>query len=562
MNDLISSSRSVLNKHIIEDYISGLASNKPPENVSKWITSRLRSWIQNKYSNTNKVIKLPKYSPRWASDSFNRGELYNVTLTSKFKQGIDHAIAYLKTQEGDLLHISVEDAIIKGEERIKEIVKNATTEERPEDVETIHVFEDGCKVVSILTQQGLKREGNLMSHWYGDEQYGYINKIKNGQIHIWSFRDNNNLPHATLEYNVRRKNIRHIKLKYNGCVKAEHVTHLKKFFDLLLTENKVWYLGGCRADDIVWHFAREDNIIEIDGAWYDLTKLPEGLNTHGDLDLSCRKITSPPEALKVGGNLYLGGSTITSLPESLEVGGDLKLNNAKIKSLPEGLKVGGNLYLERSTITSLPNNLTVKGNLYISNTNIKTLPEGLQIGGDLNLWDTKVTLLPKGLKVGGELWANGSELWEYGPKVKALPEDLKVGSLYLGDMIQSLPKNLKVGGDLYLVDTGIMFLSEGLKVGGFFNLSGTKINSLPEDLQVGGNLILANTRITSLPEGLQIQGDLDLSGTKITSLPKGLKVRGSLDLTDTKITSLPKGLIVRGGIYRNGKKINTKKLDQ
>lgn len=63
------------------------------------------------------------------------------------------------------------------------------------DVETIHEFDDGCRVADLLTPNALKQEGARMVHCVG----GYWNVVESGTAKILSIRDLDNSPHVTIE---------------------------------------------------------------------------------------------------------------------------------------------------------------------------------------------------------------------------------------------------------------------------------------------------------------------------------------------------------------------------
>ncbi|MTH94860.1 PcfJ domain-containing protein [Roseibium sp. RKSG952] len=63
------------------------------------------------------------------------------------------------------------------------------------DVRTLHEFEDGGRVVDLLTANALKDEGARMAHCVG----GYWAVVKRGEARILSVRDTHNAPHVTIE---------------------------------------------------------------------------------------------------------------------------------------------------------------------------------------------------------------------------------------------------------------------------------------------------------------------------------------------------------------------------
>lgn len=98
--------------------------------------------------------------------------------------------------------------------------------ETESDLETIHAFEDGSKIVRLLTKTAFQREGFMMAHCVG----GY--NPTSQDVHIYSYRDKKNIPHATFEIRKKDAQIVQIKGKGNGSIHPRYihpiVTFLKK----------------------------------------------------------------------------------------------------------------------------------------------------------------------------------------------------------------------------------------------------------------------------------------------------------------------------------------------
>lgn len=91
-----------------------------------------------------------------------------------------------------------------------------------DDIEIIHDFLDGTKIVKLKTEKSYKREGFLMSHCLG----GY--SVKN-DVHIYSYRDKNNNPHATFEVHKKDNSIVQIKGKGNGNIHPKYIHPILAF---------------------------------------------------------------------------------------------------------------------------------------------------------------------------------------------------------------------------------------------------------------------------------------------------------------------------------------------
>ena len=90
------------------------------------------------------------------------------------------------------------------------------------DIETIHDFLDGTKIVKLLTKQAYQREGFLMNHCVG----GYS---LNDNVHIYSYRDEKNMPHATFEVQKNNNEIVQIKGKGNGAIHPKYIYPILAF---------------------------------------------------------------------------------------------------------------------------------------------------------------------------------------------------------------------------------------------------------------------------------------------------------------------------------------------
>jgi hypothetical protein len=92
-----------------------------------------------------------------------------------------------------------------------------------DDIETIHDFLDGTRIVRLKTKQAYQREGFFMAHCVG----GY--DPANGDCHIYSYRDKKNEPHATFEVRKKNNEIVQIKGKGNGPIHPKYIHPILAF---------------------------------------------------------------------------------------------------------------------------------------------------------------------------------------------------------------------------------------------------------------------------------------------------------------------------------------------
>lgn len=92
-----------------------------------------------------------------------------------------------------------------------------------DDLEVIHDFLDGTKIVKLKTKKAFEREGFLMGHCVG----GY--NSDSAESHIYSYRDSKNMPHATFEVQKQNNEIMQIKGKGNGAIHPKYIHPILAF---------------------------------------------------------------------------------------------------------------------------------------------------------------------------------------------------------------------------------------------------------------------------------------------------------------------------------------------
>lgn len=97
-------------------------------------------------------------------------------------------------------------------------------------VKTMMEFPNGWRIVKIISDIGLSREGALVGHCVGGSTYQQ--KLKSGAGEYYSLRDPENMPHATIEVNVRgdQRTNGQIKGKQNTVPVPEYRKMIRAFF--------------------------------------------------------------------------------------------------------------------------------------------------------------------------------------------------------------------------------------------------------------------------------------------------------------------------------------------
>lgn len=123
-----------------------------------------------------------------------------------------------------LQKMSIVDAKRKAEEWSKANQKKGRNFiDGDKDIETIHDFLDGTRIVRLKTKKAFQREGFLMGHCAG----GY--SPDSADCQIYSYRDKSNSPHATFEVRKTNNEIIQIKGKGNGAIHPKYIRPILAF---------------------------------------------------------------------------------------------------------------------------------------------------------------------------------------------------------------------------------------------------------------------------------------------------------------------------------------------
>lgn len=148
----------------------------------------------------------------------------------KCVEDLEHIIDYFVSQTAPkrLQKMSFVDAKRKAKEWSEANQKKGRgLIDSSDDIEIIHDFKDGRKIVRLKTKKALQREGFLMSHCAG----GYQPDLTD--CHIYSYRDEKNMPHATFEVRRTSEEIVQIKGKGNGPIHPKYIMPILTFLEII-----------------------------------------------------------------------------------------------------------------------------------------------------------------------------------------------------------------------------------------------------------------------------------------------------------------------------------------
>lgn len=134
----------------------------------------------------------------------------------------------------------------------EEFFAKINPDKKPEQVgEGFSIVVDGenkkVKMWELFSKADLRKEGKALEHCIGDSDF-YLNKIRKGEIRIFSVRDEEGQPVYTIEYDVHRSVIRQIKGYEDEVPKALVVNQVVDF----LTAHRVEVLDILEREMTLW----------------------------------------------------------------------------------------------------------------------------------------------------------------------------------------------------------------------------------------------------------------------------------------------------------------------
>lgn len=182
--------------------------------------------------------------------------------------------------------------------------------ERLGHLKAVHLYDDGSKMVEILTEAEMKREKEKTGTCVGDPQQPHIDHLKDKNARFFSLRDAHNDSHATLKLWVRGGNypvgqLVEIKGKQN-------LPAVKKYDPYILS-----FLAAFPDIKTVARGARDTGIHTQNGQYYSYRQLPDGYSAN-ELDLSLTDDVVLPRRMTVK-KLYLKGENPPTIPADAQI---------------------------------------------------------------------------------------------------------------------------------------------------------------------------------------------------------------------------------------------------
>ncbi len=154
---------------------------------------------------------------------------------------VEHILDYMVATGDKISKMSYKEAKSNADKWMKAQQKKGNgIIELPEDTEVVLDFKDGFKIVKLVGENAYKREGFLMSHCVAS----YFGR----DVEIYSLRDKDNIPHATMEKDQQ------IKGKGNGDIHPKYIDYVVKFLEhvgMTVGDSEMKHLGYVNIESII-----------------------------------------------------------------------------------------------------------------------------------------------------------------------------------------------------------------------------------------------------------------------------------------------------------------------
>jgi hypothetical protein len=403
---------NITNPQAIGDWLQKMSAGD--DDIARWLQKAFTKALKKREKSAVPLREWPENPPAWMKPD---GSYHEFRPDPELTQKVSHIIDWLAAARRqdpacitNLYPMDLASAFNQAEKYFTKVnQRNQAIIEDDADTKTVMRFDNGIRIVQLMTPEALKYEGAKMGHCIGGDDYEEA--LVNGSEVFYSLRDARNRPHVTMEVDVADNALIQCRGKKNEPPVEKYMPMLQEF----LTQQQ---------------FALQESpaycglVLDTDGQYYSINSLPENLSIKGNLDLADSPILIQlPENLSVGGNFDLAGNkALTRLPENLSVKGDFRLEYcSSLEQLPVNLSVGGSLSLnDCKALTQLPENFSVGGTLSLAYcTSLTQLPENFTVGGHFNIVGTSLTHLPENLTVNGDLYLNACH------NITSIPNSLK-----------------------------------------------------------------------------------------------------------------------------------------
>lgn len=209
--------RNIYNQKEISSFIQNLIEQKNLDTVSNsyivfWLKHNFRNFLYREQK--SEIILSPVLNEEWMRKS-SHNVFSLVLLNNDLYNKTSHIVDYFISEKNnvDLKKISYNDALVQS---ISWTENQKKVNDDFNGHKTALVLEDNFSWIQLINNQAIDYEGYQMSHCVAKT---YKNDILNHKRTVYSLRDSNNIPHATVMLNNETKIIEEIKGKSNHALK-------------------------------------------------------------------------------------------------------------------------------------------------------------------------------------------------------------------------------------------------------------------------------------------------------------------------------------------------------
>ncbi len=299
-------------------YLKRLAEKAEFSNrVYELLVVALEKPLMDHHSSFDFVTRMPKNAPLWMHEGWDTKHIKHFTPSKALDIKVRHIRDWIEDavmrkadwlREMDvkgyplrLLHTDSLDDVLREADidtpKIEHIAFQSNDiddvsfqyELEHKDISVIHEFDDGFRVVKLLTGVAGAREAFFMNHAAGSEAYDdyFMNNEYDVRASVYSLRDQSNAPHITFE-------MFDDDLQLILCEGRENTWPGEQYVHKILS-----FLHEIGAD--LSDFANNSGYMFHDGQVCDVLKLPDGANIEGNLKITHRPEFRCPKKLNVSG---------------------------------------------------------------------------------------------------------------------------------------------------------------------------------------------------------------------------------------------------------------------
>lgn len=338
-------SRVFCNKTQILEFVDEINKSQTDIKIKIWLSSNLKNFLLKKYKGV-KVVDIENVIINENDNNVktlkaaveNKETIYDLNISQKLKNEIFHIIDFLLSNKAPKSFVRLD--YISARKHAKKWVDdlnkaNKDIEADVSDLNIVHDFKNGYKLIQLQTEEEFKEEGRKMNHCVSS----YWDRQSDTNL-ILSVRNEINIPIATIEIKLKKA----LGTNKYSCV----VTQFKG-------KSNVGMIDPSIARELSEHFKNK----YVSLSWYDSSAFGPQIKLKNSDEYDYLALV--PENSVYEGNLNLNNSETRMLPKKFRIMGNLDLTNCPISLLGHGLVVDGDVTIYNSQVVVIDETVKIKG---------------------------------------------------------------------------------------------------------------------------------------------------------------------------------------------------------